>query len=67
MEKTQYGDDRVEAAPSPTFDGKDSPTEADQIVNSFTVEDTRKLLRRVDLRLIPICGAMYCVSLLDSE
>ncbi|GAB7366182.1 hypothetical protein MBLNU230_g7742t1 [Neophaeotheca triangularis] len=65
MEKNQYQDDRLEMAPSPVFEGKDIRKEDDELVNSFTVEETRKLMRRVDLRLIPICGAMYCVSLLD--
>ncbi|PZD37777.1 UhpC, Sugar phosphate permease [Pyrenophora tritici-repentis] len=34
-------------------------------INRFTPEQQRKIIRRVDLRLIPTLGFMYCVSLMD--
>ena len=35
-------------------------------VNSrWPLDEQKKIMRRVDYRLIPICGFMYCVSLLD--
>jgi sugar phosphate permease len=31
----------------------------------FTPEEQKKIIRRVDLRIIPTLGCMYCVSLMD--
>lgn len=32
---------------------------------NFTEDEERRLIRRIDLRLVPIVGLMYCVSLID--
>ncbi|ENH73635.1 hypothetical protein FOC1_g10002887 [Fusarium oxysporum f. sp. cubense race 1] len=32
---------------------------------NFTEDEKRRLIRRIDLRLVPIVGLMYCVSLID--
>lgn len=32
------------------------------IIDSFTPEEQKKIVRKVDLRLIPVLGFMYCVS-----
>ncbi|KAG7005719.1 MFS-type transporter cnsO [Physcia stellaris] len=37
----------------------------DPIIDQYTAEEVNKVVRRVDLRLVPLCGLMYCVSLLD--
>lgn len=37
----------------------------DPILEAFTEADIRRVRRKIDIRLIPICGLMYCVSLLD--
>lgn len=37
----------------------------DAAINNFTVEEQKKIIRKVDLRLIPTLGFMYCVSLMD--
>ncbi|KAH9874110.1 hypothetical protein IAQ61_004738 [Plenodomus lingam] len=34
-------------------------------INQFTTEQQKKIIRKVDLRLIPTLGFMYCVSLMD--
>ena len=39
--------------------------ENEQILEPWSHEEQKKIIRRVDYRLIPICGLMYCVSLLD--
>ena len=36
-----------------------------RILEGWSHREQKKLVRRVDLRLIPICGLLYCVSLLD--
>ena len=41
------------------------PESYDPIIDRYTEEEVKKIVRRVDLRLIPLCGLMYCVSLLD--
>ena len=34
-------------------------------LNAFTPEEKKKIIRKVDFRLIPTLGCMYCVSLMD--
>ncbi|KAH9881011.1 hypothetical protein J1614_001504 [Plenodomus biglobosus] len=34
-------------------------------INQFTPEEQKRIVRKVDLRLIPTLGFMYCVSLMD--
>jgi len=45
--------------------GSTGPDSDDEVLSRWSVEDQRRILRKVDVRLIPICGLMYCVSLLD--
>lgn len=42
-----------------------SPTSYDPILDRYSDADIKRVVRKVDLRLIPLCGLMYCVSLLD--
>lgn len=35
------------------------------ILSEFSVQEQRKILRRIDLRILPIVGAVYCISLID--
>ena len=37
----------------------------DPILDSYSEAEVKRIVHRVDLRLVPICGLMYCVSLLD--
>ncbi|KAL8909680.1 MAG: hypothetical protein Q9171_004951 [Xanthocarpia ochracea] len=37
----------------------------DPIIDRYSEAEVKRIIRRVDLRLIPLCGLMYCVSLLD--
>ncbi|KAF1838431.1 MFS general substrate transporter [Decorospora gaudefroyi] len=41
------------------------PSASDAAISRFTPEEQKKIIRRVDLRLIPTLGCMYCVSLMD--
>jgi hypothetical protein len=34
-------------------------------IDCFTPEEQKRIIRKVDLRLIPTLGFMYCVSLMD--
>jgi hypothetical protein len=34
-------------------------------LSQWPVEEQNRIMRKVDVRLIPIAGFMYCVSLLD--
>ena len=40
-------------------------TASDAAITRFTPEEQKKIVRKVDLRLIPTLGCMYCVSLMD--
>ncbi|KAI4246216.1 MAG: hypothetical protein L6R42_009983 [Xanthoria sp. 1 TBL-2021] len=41
------------------------PGDYDPIIAQYSDAQIKRIVRRVDLRLIPLCGLMYCVSLLD--
>ncbi|KAL9006062.1 MAG: hypothetical protein Q9188_001189 [Gyalolechia gomerana] len=41
------------------------PGRYDPIIDRYTEAEIRRVVRKVDFRLIPLCGLMYCVSLLD--
>lgn len=53
----------------PDYNHLDSPGnkehEEEDISHGFTPEEQRKIIRRVDRRLVFTVGAMYCVSLMD--
>ncbi|KAL1581892.1 hypothetical protein WHR41_09336 [Cladosporium halotolerans] len=66
MEKNGYADKRLENASwSPPSQSRHTPGGDEQLLQSWSNHEQRKLIRRVDARLIPMCGVMYCVSLLD--
>lgn len=46
-------------------DLKDTGSDSDDIDSRWSLDEQKRILRKVDFRLIPICGLMYCVSLLD--
>ncbi|KAL8650954.1 MAG: hypothetical protein Q9210_003517 [Variospora velana] len=41
------------------------PPNYDPILDRYTDAEIKRIVRRIDIRLIPLCGLMYCVSLLD--
>lgn len=68
MEKDNYVEERLENAPreySPSSNEKNACSENEELLQAWSPRDQKALMRRVDFRLIPICGVMYCVSLLD--
>ncbi|KAJ5961145.1 Major facilitator superfamily domain general substrate transporter [Penicillium vulpinum] len=42
--------------------GKGSPSEEDE---GFTPQEQKKIIRRIDLRLVTMTGLAYCISLMD--
>lgn len=44
---------------------KTSSDEYDPILATYDARAQSRIVHRIDRRLIPICGIMYCVSLLD--
>lgn len=68
MDKNNYDDERLEHLQrevSPSSNEKTTPSENEELLSAWSLRDQKALMRRVDVRLIPICGVMYCVSLLD--
>ena len=62
IEKLDVVTEYNEARPSFAY----STTKGDDpIFERFSEAEIKRVIRKVDLRLIPICGLMYCVSLLD--
>lgn len=43
----------------------DSDRVNDARINQFTPEEQKRIIRKIDLRLVPTLGFMYCVSLMD--
>ena len=49
-------------------DAERSPTKAsvdDEFASGFTPEEQRKLIHRIDRRLVVTVGVLYCISLMD--
>ena len=44
---------------------QDSSVLNDARIDALTPEQQRKVIRRIDMRLVLTCGFMYCVSLMD--
>lgn len=54
--------DRIEDI-ARTETGQETP--ADDYDEEFTPEEQRKIIRRIDLRLVTMTGLAYCISLMD--
>jgi MFS family permease len=65
-EKQHLDEKHFEHVDSPTHHGV-SPAHTDDADESMglTPEEQRRIMRRIDLRLVVTVGAMYCVSLMD--
>ena len=37
----------------------------DERINAFTDEEQKRIVRRIDMRLVLTLGGLYCISLLD--
>jgi len=44
---------------------KSSNHSDEEYLNAFTPEEQRKIIHRVDRRLVTTVGVMYCISLMD--
>ncbi|KAJ5692551.1 hypothetical protein N7462_001974, partial [Penicillium macrosclerotiorum] len=49
----------------PRDDVEKSTAHHEEILNSMTPEEEKKLIRRIDIRLVITLGFLYCISLLD--
>jgi len=58
-----YADEKGVMNEIERVDSDDSTNQA--CIDAFTPEEQKKIIRKVDLRLIPTLGCMYCVSLMD--
>ena len=65
VEKLDVITSHNEAKPSFEVDASVGEDVADPILEQFSEADVRRVVRKIDWKLIPICGLMYCVSLLD--
>ncbi|KAL8671622.1 MAG: hypothetical protein Q9168_003873 [Polycauliona sp. 1 TL-2023] len=45
--------------------GRPRPGNYDPIIAQYSDAEINRIIRKVDFRLVPLCGLMYCVSLLD--
>ncbi|KAL8683495.1 MAG: hypothetical protein Q9186_000535 [Xanthomendoza sp. 1 TL-2023] len=64
---TKASSDYDKSYPAPPAEHHDQsvPGCYDPIIDRYTEDEIKRIVRKVDLRLIPLCGLMYCVSLLD--
>jgi hypothetical protein len=63
--KPGYDDGHLEHAPDSKPSELHVTNTEDEVLALWSEEEQLRIIRRVDYRLIPICGIMYCVSLLD--
>lgn len=54
--------DRIEDIAQSTTGQETPPSDYDE---EFTPEEQRKIIRRIDLRLVTMTGLAYCISLMD--
>lgn len=54
------GDHRIE-----DIAGKSPPSYNDDDDYEFTPQEQKKIIRRIDLRLVTMTGLAYCISLMD--
>lgn len=64
IEKLNVVTEFNEAAPSFSISTSD-PKDDDPILQHFSHEEVKRVMRKVDRRLVSMCGLLYCVSLLD--
>lgn len=57
-----HADEKLEATRS---DHEGSETSALSEDAEYTLDEQKKIIHRVDRRLVVACGIMYCVSLMD--
>lgn len=55
-DEKRVSDDRIEDIVQKTGDVEDE---------EFTLEEQKRIIRRVDLRLVTMTGLAYCISLMD--
>ncbi|EKD16149.1 putative phthalate transporter [Drepanopeziza brunnea f. sp. 'multigermtubi' MB_m1] len=61
--KETVNESRLESASPPPE--KLTPGGEEQLLLRWSAEEQARIIRKVDLRLIPVCGLLYCASLLD--
>ncbi|KAF2718501.1 retrograde regulation protein 2 [Polychaeton citri CBS 116435] len=63
----QYDAEKTEVVQLERITSDESTDSAvnDARINAFTPEEQKKIIRRIDRRLVLTCGFMYCVSLMD--
>jgi hypothetical protein len=62
---TSFSEEKGKVDTLERIDSDSSAAINEQRLNAFTPEEQKKILRKVDYRLIPVLGCMYCVSLMD--
>jgi hypothetical protein len=43
----------------------DSKDTNDDLINQFSAAEQKRIIRRIDYRLVTILGVLYCASLMD--
>lgn len=66
-DKDEYGVEQLEhrSSDSDTNEKHEKLAHLEEIQAEFTQEEQRKIMHRIDRRLIIMVGVMYCVSLMD--
>ncbi|KAK5135980.1 hypothetical protein LTR08_004234 [Meristemomyces frigidus] len=62
---TKYDTEKIEVAETLERSFSDDSQENDARINFFTPAQQKKIIRRIDVRLVLTLGCMYCVSLMD--
>ncbi|KAF2711769.1 MFS general substrate transporter [Pleomassaria siparia CBS 279.74] len=62
---TTFADKKVDIESFEHADPGDSIRTNDSCLTAFTPEEQKKIIRKIDFRLVPTLGIMFCVSLMD--
>ena len=59
------GLDEEKGAEETHIEHHESIHSTDERLTAFTAEEKKKIIRRIDIRLVITLGVLYCVSLMD--
>ena len=65
MSEKEFSEKAINVGQLERVGSDDSDVINNERINAFSPEEQKKIIRKIDMRLVPTLGFMYCVSLMD--
>ncbi|KAH6722576.1 hypothetical protein BKA61DRAFT_667312 [Leptodontidium sp. MPI-SDFR-AT-0119] len=62
--ESKHVEDPSESTPSALEEAPDPGSDV-EILSRWPIKTQKRIIHKVDIRLIPVCGLLFCISLLD--